>query len=273
MLWKKEKTGINEQIGLLSAFFVTLVVNGLAGSTNILGGVDTSKVSDSYPNLFAPSGVTFTIWAVIYLLLAGFVLYAFGVGRSKKSALRTKDLRQIVRLATINLLLNTAWLFAWQYKQIWLSVIIMVGLLVTLAKIVNALRDIRLANREYIMAKLPFSVYFGWITVATIANITTWLVSINWSGFGIREGVWMVATLIVGAAIGVTAAIRNNDIPYMAVFVWAYAGILLKHLAPGGFNGRYPSTIITLTILIAVFVSTIAALAIESRTIKQGGAK
>ncbi|MBP7775155.1 MAG: tryptophan-rich sensory protein [Candidatus Saccharimonas sp.] len=258
MFWNKQaQVETKWRWGALAAFGAAMVLNGLAGSTTVLGGVNTAQVSDSYPNLFAPSGVTFAIWGVIYTLLAVFIAYVFGFGRSKKSDLTTKQLTEVTKLFTINIVINSVWILAWQYKVLWLSVLLMVGILVTLIQIVNILRTVELRGSEYVQMRLPFSIYFGWITVATVANVTTWLVSTGWDGWGIRSGAWMVAILLVAGVIGLVTALRNHDAAYLAVFVWAFAGILLKHLSPSGFDGAYPSTIITLTILLAVFLSVI----------------
>lgn len=246
--------------GLAATFAVTLAFNGLAGSTTLLGGITTAAVSDSYPNLFAPAGVTFAIWGVIYVLLAGFVAYTFGLGRPKQSALAPNSLTTITKLLVLNLGLNTAWILSWQYNVMWLSVLLIAGLLATLVLVIQTLHSAKLTGREYVLAKLPFSIYFGWITVATVANVTTWLVSIGWNGWGLSKGTWMVAVLLIAATIGLVTALRYRDAAYLAVFVWAYAGILLKHLSPDGFNGAYPTTVITLAILLAVFISTVLSL-------------
>lgn len=258
MFWNRKQKVLEDKWrwGLAGMLAVMLVVNGLAGSTTLLNGVNTATVSDSYANLFAPAGVTFAIWGVIYLLLIGFVVYAFTWKKSKKSAITERKLSDVAQLAILNFGLNTLWLFAWQYDIMWLSVLLMVGVLATLVMIVNALLPLKLKGVEYAALKLPFSVYFGWITVATVANVTTWLVSIGWDGWGLSDGTWMVAVLLVAAAIGLYVTLRNRDLPYLAVFIWAFAGILLKHLAPDGWNGAYPSTIITLAVLLSVFVST-----------------
>lgn len=256
MFWKKkDKIDPRWKWGALAAFIVMLIVNSLAGSTTILGGVNTATVSDANPNLFAPAGLTFSIWGVIYLLLGLFVLRLFGLVGQKKSAVPAKDSVQVVKLFAISSLLNVAWLFAWQYQYLTLSVPLMIALLVVLAKIVELLRGTDMSLGEYVTTKLPFSVYFGWISIATVANITTWLVSIGWDGFGVREGVWMVAVLLVAATIGIFVTLRNHDAAYLSVFVWAFAGILYKHLSGSGFDGAYPTTIVTLTILLAVFLS------------------
>lgn len=261
MFWKKQEAVEPKwQWGLAGVFVVTMVLNGLAGGTTLLGGQSTAAVSDSFPNLFAPSGVTFAIWGVIYLLLIGFIAYVFGAGRPKKSALETKKLTEITKLLMLNLALNAVWIVLWQYKWLALSVLVILGILITLLMIVEKLRAVPLQGKEYVLAKLPFSVYAGWITVATVANITIWLVSMGWKGGSLSEGTWMVAILLIAAAIGLVTALRNRDAAYLAVFVWAYAGILLKHLSPNGFDGEYPSIIITLSILLAVFLAVIIQL-------------
>jgi len=254
--WKKKEPLNRRWLYIaLAAFVAMLVVNAIAGSTNWMGGVTTAEVSDSFPNLFAPAGYTFAIWGVIYLALTVFVARLFGVVRTDKKPLATKQLNEVVKLFAVSSLLNAAWLFAWQYKVMWLSVILMVLLLVVLLKIFHMLHTQTMGPKERLFVGVPFSIYAGWISVATIANVTTWLASIQWNGWGLSDGTWMVAVLLVGAVIGLVTALRFKDWVYLVVFVWAYAGILVKHLSPAGFDGKYPSTIVALTILLAVFVS------------------
>ena len=99
----------------------------------------------------------------------------------------------------------------------------------------------------------PFSVYFGWITVAAIANITVFLVSIGWNGFGISDFIWTSIILLVGALIGILRMSRDKNIAYGLVLVWAYLGILLKHVSTSGFGGQYPSIIATVILCLVLF--------------------
>ena len=262
-LKKKDKIDMRWAFGALVAYIVMLVVNGLGGSTTLLGGLDTAAVSDSFPNLFAPAGLTFAIWGLIYLLLGLFFFRVFEIWRTKKMAVTNTVINRVLVLFTLSSLLNTLWMFAWQYKVIWLSVILMVGLLITLIMINRELAHKAYGWKEYALTRLPFSVYFGWITVATIANITTWLVSLGWKGEPFSEGTWMVAVLIVGAILGFVTAIRGRDWAYLAVFAWAYAGILFKHLSENGFDGAYPSTLATLYILMPLLIGGTIALALR----------
>lgn len=263
-LWGKHES-INRRwaYGALVAYIVMLVVNALGGSTNWLGGMNTAVVSDAYPNLFAPAGYTFAIWGVIYLALGLFFFRVFEIAKTGSKKLSTATMNLVIRLFTYTSIINALWMFAWQYKQFTVSVLLMVALLVLLAKINMTLRGQQLTPQEHGLVRVPFSIYFGWISVATIANITTWLVSLRWDGFGLREGIWIVAVLLVGAVIGLVTAVRQRDWVYMAVFVWAYTGILVKHLSPSGHNGAYPSTIITLQILLPLFITAATLLALR----------
>jgi hypothetical protein len=151
-------------------------------------------------------------------------------------------------------LANISWIFAWHYDFIGLSVLIMAVLLVLLIKIADILRVEQLTAREKLFISNPFSVYFGWITVAAIANITVFLVSIGWNGFGIADFVWTSIILLVGALIGVLRMRKDKNISYGLVLIWAYLGILLKHLSAGGFGGQYPIVIATVMVCLVLFV-------------------
>jgi hypothetical protein len=145
-----------------------------------LGGRSTGQISDNYQNLFAPAGYAFSIWGLIHTLLGIFTVYQLW---------REKDelVEKVNKIFIVNALLNASWIFAWHHDLIWLSVIIMGGLLVTLIKIADIFRGRALTPKETWLVRLPFSVYFGWITVATIANVTVFLVYIGWNRFGLPE--------------------------------------------------------------------------------------
>ncbi|MHB1132752.1 MAG: tryptophan-rich sensory protein [Chloroflexota bacterium] len=235
-------------------FLVMVAVNALANALPI-NGVNTGQVSDSYPNLFAPAGLTFAIWGVIYLLLAGYTLYQLGLFQGDRETVKRGLLRRVSTIFSISSLANAAWIFSWHYRLIPLSMLLMVVILVCLILINQSLRNEQLSTREKAFVRLPFSVYFGWITVATIANATTLLVSLGWNGFGISEVAWTVVIIVVGMLIGTATLIRNRDIAYGLVLVWAYAGILIKHTSVNGFSGRYSEVIPTVVVCLLLFLA------------------
>ena len=57
--------------------------------------------------------------------------------------------------------------------------------------------------------------------------------------------------------IGALTIIRNHDVAYGLVFIWAYVGILMKHLSESGFDGAYFSVIVTVVISLALFIATV----------------
>jgi hypothetical protein len=251
------------KIGSLVTYIAMVVVNFLANSLPI-NNRSTGDISNDYPNLFAPAGIAFSIWGLIYLLLAGYVVFQFVTKSEKTEGL----LKKINPLFIATSVANSVWIFAWHYDVIGLSVLIMAAILILLIKIADILRKEQFTALEKLFIWAPFSIYFGWITVAAIANITIFLVSIGWNGFGISAFIWTCAILLIGATIGILRMQKDKNTAYGLVLVWAYLGILLKHLSANGFNGQYPSIIITIIACLVLFVYFLARIIYKKSTIK-----
>lgn len=232
-------------------FILMIVVNVLANTLPI-NGISTGDVSDAYPNLFAPTALTFSIWGLIYLLLAAYTLYHIGLFRTDASPEKIRLLEKTGLIFSFSSFTNAIWILSWHYLQIPLSMLLMLILLISLIWINRMIGRERLTTREKVFIKLPFSVYFGWITVATIANATTLLVGWNWDGFGIAESVWTVLIISVGLLIGLVTMVTNKDVAYGCVIIWAYIGILIKHLSVDGFAGQYQSVIVTVIVCLVL---------------------
>ncbi len=197
-------------------FFAGMIVMNYLANALPLGGKTTGELSDAYPNLFVPAGVTFSIWGVIYLLLAGFCVAQFSLKGAPIAA-------SLGWLFAVSCLLNGLWIVAWHYERVPLSLLVMVGLLVTLLLI-----NLKLKDQPLGLAKAAFGIYLGWISIATIANVTALLVRLKWGGFGIPQEAWAVIMIAVGAAI-VAAAIVKLANPFLGLaVVWAFTGIILK---------------------------------------------
>lgn len=238
---------------LVTVTYIIMVVTNYLANALPLNGRETGEISDAYENLFAPAGITFSIWGVIYLLLAIHILYQWGVFY-RDGVGNGALLSKIGVLFSVSSLANTAWVFAWHYDQILLSTLLIASILAILATIVVTLRNHALTDREYWLVRVPFSVYFGWITVATVANITVFLVSIGWDGFGISIDVWAMIIIAVAALIGTLVMLRNHDYAYGVVLLWAFTGILIKHTSADGFAGNYPMVITTVIACLVAFV-------------------
>ncbi|MGL6227674.1 MAG: tryptophan-rich sensory protein [Culicoidibacterales bacterium] len=252
--------------GVVLSFIAMVVVNALANILPI-NGITSGAVSDSYANLFAPAGITFTIWSVIYIFLGIYSVYQLGVFQKAPEKMPNPLLDEIGVYFIISSLANLTWIFAWHYQIIWLSLIFMLIIFVMLALIVVRIRRAvvvkDIIGTDRLLIRIPFSVYFGWITVATIANVVTLLVSLNFDGFGFAEPIWMIAIVLIGMAIGVATVERNRDIAYGLVIVWAYTGIIIKHVSATGFDLMYPEIIWTVAGAIIVLLISIGYVAYQ----------
>lgn len=233
-------------------FLTVVIVNALAVMLPI-NNKTTAELSDKYPNLFVPSGLTFSIWGVIYILLALFVTYQMIVA-FKGDTDRKGFIQKIGILFFISSVLNVGWIFAWHYEIVPVSLALMLLLLASLIAIYLRLNIGKSDSKRYekIFVHVPFSIYLGWITIATIANITALLVSMNWNGFGLSDQFWTVLVIVVGILIAVAMLFRRNDIFYNLVVDWALLGILLKRLSDKNTLAQY---VIIITIIGLVIIT------------------
>ena len=212
-------------ISLLVMFYVTYLSLALP-----LGGNTTKDLSDLYLSFFTPSGFTFMIWNLIYLGLIGFVLKGFFIS---KGALDENDfVSNIGWLFSSSCLLNAAWLFAWHYNQIWLSIIIMLCLLYVLIRIYQILEvGINQSGpQSSFLVRGPFQLYLGWISVATIANFAAFLIYI---GLILTIGVQQIIAfglMLVVLFIAFKLRKERNDWIFPSVIAWALIGIGVKYV-------------------------------------------
>jgi hypothetical protein len=207
------------------AFALTVLINGLAGSTTILGGRLTSQISDANATLITPAGYVFSIWGVIYILLGIFVVFQALPSQTQRD--RQESIGWIFVLSS---LLNIAWLFLWQFEYLSLSVVLMFLLLATLIAIYLRLNigKSTVSFREKLAVHVPFSVYLGWITIASIANVAVTLVSVKWDGFGISQETWATLIIIIALLITLLVIATRKDVAYGLVIIWALVGIAVK---------------------------------------------
>jgi len=217
------KSNIALQVVNVVAFLAVVIVNALA-TTTLLNGRTTAEVSGLYPTLITPAGFTFSIWGIIYVLQLVFVVFQF-LPRHRQDTFH----RQIAYLFALSSVFNIMWLFLWQYDYITVSVALMFALLTSLIAIYLRLHvgKSKAPLREKLCVHVPFSVYLGWITVASIANVATALVSVNWDGFGISEATWAVLVIAIALMITLAVLTTRRDIAYGLVIIWALTGIIV----------------------------------------------
>ncbi|RPJ09425.1 MAG: hypothetical protein EHM28_01570 [Spirochaetaceae bacterium] len=230
---KSETTKSLFQAGNIISAAVMITVNALANLLPIAGR-RTGEISDLIPNLFVPAGITFSIWGPIYILITMFIIFQARDLFSKEK----KDmpfLSGINWLLIINFIANACWIISWHYLQTALSVCFMIIILGTLIAAYQRLGigTSKAPMSETICVRIPVSVYLGWICVATIANITAFLVTIGWDTAGLGEVFWTVALIIVAACIALAALVLRKDMALGLVVIWALAGIFIKRTSPG----------------------------------------
>jgi benzodiazapine receptor len=252
MLWKRP---IFLQSINIVAFMCTIVVNALAGSTTLLNGKTSGEISDLYPTLITPAGFTFSIWGIIYTLLLVFTIYQM-LPRNRERPF----LCQISILFALSGMLNIAWLFLWHYELITYSVVLMFTLLSALVAIYIRL-DIGKSEAslwEKMCVHLPFSVYLGWITVASIANVAAGLTAVGWDGGGIGQVNWAVLVIVVALLITLITIATRKDVAYSLVIVWALVGIMSKQI-------ENQTVVLTAEVSIVVILITIVAMTVVSK--------
>lgn len=252
------------------SFVVMVALNGLANALP-LNGVTTGVLSDEIPNLFVPAGLTFAVWGLIYALLLGYAGAVISAAFGKEASPRWAAADGWI--FSVNAILNAAWIVAWHWRLVGLSLAIMLGVLGTLIALMerihradmikpliasNGLKAARIGGselREFFL-RVPILVYLGWICVATIANVTAFLVTIGWDGFGLPPRAWTVAMIAAGALVGLLLVLRRGAVSSALVVVWAYAGIVLKRASTD------PEATIAVIVAAAVAAGIVALVAL-----------
>ncbi|WP_225035445.1 tryptophan-rich sensory protein [Winogradskyella sp. SM1960] len=212
------------QVGNTIALIFTIVINYLS-NTGLLNNTTIGEVSNSYRSLFTPAGYTFAIWGLIYVMLLGFVIYQ---GRSLFVKVKNDDF--VLKTGwwfMLSCLFNSLWVFAWIYEYTGVSCIFIFLLLFSLLKIVvnnrMELDDEPLPIIAFVW--WHFVIYSGWVTVASIANVSTYLVKMGWDGFGLSNVTWAIILIIIAVVINVVMTWKRNMREFALVGAWALIGI------------------------------------------------
>lgn len=208
-------------------FILVIATNALANILPI-NGYNTGQISGFYPNYFVPAGFTFSIWGIIYLLLLNYsISFTYFTIRKNSFPEIKKYLDAITPFYWATCILNASWILAWHYLQVGLSVLIMLAFLYCLIHLflIMLKQAITFKPLYQFLLKTPFSVYLGWISVATIANITALLVSFKWTGFGVDPIYWTLLMITIAIGLSVYFIIQFKNIAYSLVVVWALWGI------------------------------------------------
>jgi hypothetical protein len=213
--------------GNILAFAIVIVVNSMANAVP-LGGQTTGEISAKYPSLFTPAGYVFSIWGLIYLGLAAFVVWQ-ALPRQRTN----QNLAAIHIPFVASCICNALWIFVWHYDFLLLSMIFMLGILAALVQVYRGLNIglVTVPRAERWLVHLPFSIYTGWITVATIANLSAVQINRGWDDLLFAAPTWTLIKIAIAGSIAATVLFRRRDVAFVLVAVWASAGIAVKHEA------------------------------------------
>ncbi len=242
---------IIRQITVIVAIAAVIVVNVLANALPF-NGQGTGEISDRFQVLFVPAGYVFAIWGLIYI---GLIAYA--VFQALPAQRDNPRLRSIFWPVIVGSIANIVWIFLWHYDRLALTVPVMLILLASLIVVYLRLgiQKTPVSRGERWAVHVPFSIYLGWITVATIANITNLLWSADWNGFGLSAQTWFLVMLAAAIIIAAAMALTRHDVAYLLVLVWAVAGIAVKHAgAPGVSTAAWVATAVLGVLVIVALV-------------------
>jgi uncharacterized MnhB-related membrane protein len=253
-----------------TTFFLALILNSLANILPI-NGLSTGEISDTYENYFAPAGFTFSIWALIYALLAGYVVWRLKNLKQSEDHPKNRFLYRVDIAFTISNIANGLWILSWHYLSFYLSFLMMVIILISLVYINLQFKG------DQAMSTIPFRVYFGWIIIATVANLTTVIVADAnnfrwlWNGGEVSEQLLTIIILLVTILLGNLIIFRQKDPFVGGVIIWSLIGIFTRHrfyLPDFGITGvanmALFGTIVTILMVLFTLRKKISKLVIKS---------
>jgi hypothetical protein len=246
---------------VIIAYVAMVAMNALANALPLFGR-NTGEISDRFPSLFTPAPYTFSVWGVIYLALAGFAVFQVLERNRRPASPVARELTGVRPLFVLSCLLNIGWLVSWHALQIVLSEVLMLGLLVTLIALYRRSGAWRVPAtsgvRWFVWA--PFSLYLGWITVATVANTAITLLDLGFDG-GTAAVALTVVVIVVATVLGLLGVLRRRDGIYTLVIAWGLGGVAAARA------GEVSSLVVVALVCVAVLVvAGLWALVTGSRT-------
>ena len=234
--------------------FVSVVFINYLSNTGVMNGKTIGSLSDSIRSLFTPAGYAFSIWGLIYLFLLGFVIYQ---GRSLFVKVKNDDfVEKIGFWFIISCIANSAWIFAWIYEYTGVSCIFIFLLLVSILKIIinNKMQIEAVKKSKLLFVSLPFVIYGGWVTVASVANVSSYLVKTNWNGIGISAEIWTIILILIATLINIIVIYKRKMYAFALVGAWALAAIGVANKNNYNTIATIAYTAALLLVLVSLFI-------------------
>jgi hypothetical protein len=233
-----------------ASLIIVLGFNYLS-NTKLIGEASVGAISARYDTLITPAGYAFAIWGLIYLMLilfTGFQWYDYSKSKNSVIVEKTGIWFTMANIA------NSLWVVAWVSDMIGLSVLIMVILLGSLIQLVKRL-DLEMWEAPFSIIFFvwwPITIYFGWITLATVLNVATFLVSLGWDGGFLSPLTWGIIMISISAILYLLLTYSRNLREAGVVGIW---GLLAITYRQWGLNQEIAIASIIAAAIIFLYVS------------------
>lgn len=243
MMTTKTKAWVN--LGLL---LVTLGVNFL-GAAGYINDSSQADVSARFQTLITPAGFTFSIWSIIYGLM---IISLIVMIVKYEDDYYHQAIEAITPLLWITFAANMVWIVTFSYILVGIPTIFIVIYLLGLTSILMKLLSLNKERRW--LLPLTFGMHGGWLFIATLVNISAFLVKIEWNGFGISETTWTIITMILSIVIVIYVLSQVKNATFTLPIAWAYFGIYKELQTAGSYGTLEVIALINMALLIAMAV-------------------
>lgn len=192
-------------------------------------GPSIGAISDRYPTYVVPAGYAFLIWNLIFALALG---YGFWQWRPAQRA--NPLLRGVGWLTASALAATSLWMLIFQRSLFTPSVVVMLWLLASLIGVVVRLyqHGANFSRTEQWLVYVTFSIFLGWITVATVANVGQVLTALGWNGWGLAAETWgIIALALAGVLAAAVTVATGGNAPYALTVIWALIAVAINQFS------------------------------------------
>ncbi|WP_028296909.1 hypothetical protein [Olivibacter sitiensis] len=261
---------LHQQIAILNLIaFAAAFLFSMLGQTDIVGQYSMAEISAMHETAITPAGFTFSIWALLYLALAvmtvGHVLIAF---RKPENYVVNRELEIMGPLFATNQAAIALWVYFWLNNYVGISLVLILVQLLSLYGIGQRLRLLnpKLGKTSLFLTQFPLSMYFAWITIATLANFAAWIHSLGWLA-SVSADVYMgYILLLVAIAVGFSTIYFRHNVFFGLVYIWAFYGIVMKRMQID--DTAYSYIVYLCAVGIAVFLLSIIVVVLRFRNIE-----
>lgn len=251
---KLEATGLRI---VNNIFFVMMIAVNIAADVIPLNNVTTAQISARHETLLTPSGFTFAIWGLIYLLLFFFILYQDGIGRKKGDGDNPDLVHAVSVLFILSSAFNIGWVIAWHYDYMILSFLLIFSMWTTLILAYTRLKKEAKNSREHFCFQIPFSIYTAWISAAMAVNFLILIKTLTPPLLGISETTWSMGLIIGIGLFAEFILIRYRDFAFALTALWAIAGIFYHYAVELSKEYIHVDMLMLLAIIVGVLFVTL----------------